>query len=145
VDQRRTYYNTKLQLRQLESLLSRLPRLDAPLRRPSPRSKPSRARQLEDEQVQKLIAEYEAGATVYQLGRRFGISRQTVSRHLHRHGVTMRMQGLSPEQIEEAVRLYEAGWSLARIGKQLNVDAGTVHARLRERGVRMRDAQGRER
>jgi DNA invertase Pin-like site-specific DNA recombinase len=96
-----------------------------------------------NEQVQKLIAEYQAGATVYQLGERFGISRQTVGKILKRQGVTMRMQGLTPEQIEEAVRLYEGGWSLARIGTKLKVDAGTVHARLRERGVRMRDTHGR--
>jgi DNA-binding transcriptional ArsR family regulator len=145
VDLRAAYYNTKQQVSKLEALLRRLPDPSAPLtprRRGSP---PRSAKQLENGQVQKLIAEYQGGATVYQLGRRFGISRQTVSRHLHRHGVSMRMQGLSLEQIDEAVRLYEASWSLARIGQHLSVDAGTVQARLRERGVRMRDARGRER
>jgi DNA-binding transcriptional ArsR family regulator len=95
--------------------------------------------------VQQLIEGYQAGATVYELGERVGIKRQTVSRHLHRSGVEMRMRGLSPEQIDEAVRLYEAGWSLFRIGERMNADTGTVRARLRERGVRMRDTHGRER
>jgi DNA-binding transcriptional ArsR family regulator len=143
VDLRAAYYNTKQQVSKLEALLRRLPNPSAPLPPRRRGSLPRSAKQLEDEQVQKLIAEYKAGATVYQLGRRFGISRQTVSRHLHRHGLSMRMQGLSPEQTEEAVRLYEAEWSLAQIGQHLSVDAGTVQARLREQGVRMRDAQGR--
>lgn len=139
------YYNPQAQLSALTALLRKLPKLDTPARPPSDRRTPRRARQLDEEQVRQLIREYMAGATVYELGERFGISRQTVSRHLHRHEVPMRMQGLSPEQIDEAVRLYEAGWSLARIGTRMGVDAGTVHARLREREVRMRDAQGRER
>jgi DNA-directed RNA polymerase specialized sigma24 family protein len=100
-------------------------------------------RRLDEEQTQKIIQEYVDGATVYELSRQFGISRQTVSKILHRSGVPIRMTGLSPEQINEGVWLYEAGESLARIGGRLSVDAGTVHDRLRERGVR--DAQGQER
>lgn len=139
------YYNPQVQLSALTVLLRKLPDRDAPVRSSPDRRTPQRARQLNDEQVQQLIQEYQAGATVYELGERFGISRQTVSRHLHRHEVPMRMRGLSPGQIDEAVGLYEAGWSLARIGARMGVDGGTVQARLRERGVRMRDAQGRER
>lgn len=36
-------------------------------------------RQLDDEQTQQLIADYQAGGTVYELGDRFGIDRRTVS------------------------------------------------------------------
>jgi DNA-binding CsgD family transcriptional regulator len=102
-------------------------------------------KRLTEEQVQQLIEEYKAGATVYELGDRFGINRKTVGKILKRHGVTMRMQGLSPSQIDEAARLYGEGISLARIAEKLDVTANTVHARLREREVRMRDTQGRER
>jgi DNA-directed RNA polymerase specialized sigma24 family protein len=80
----------------------------------------------------------EAGVSVYQLGRRFGIARQSVYRTLHRHGVPIRMRGLSDEQIEEAARLYEAGWKLAKIGKRMEVSSDTVRSRLRERGIVMR-------
>ncbi|MDQ1039933.1 Mn-dependent DtxR family transcriptional regulator [Streptomyces sp. V3I8] len=102
-------------------------------------------RKLDDDQVHALIAGYKAGATVYQLGDRFGISRQTVGKILKRHGVEMRMRGLSAKQINEAVRLYEAGQSLARIGERFGVDPTTVLNRLRERGIRTRDPQGRQR
>ncbi|MCW2939095.1 MAG: hypothetical protein JWN00_2080 [Actinomycetia bacterium] len=103
---------------------------------------PGRVRQLDDLRVQKLIAGYKAGATVYELGDQFGIDRKTVSKILHRHKVPMRMGGLSPEQVDEAVRLYEGGWSLAKVGKRLGVDAHTVRSRLLERGVGMRGTAG---
>ncbi|WP_026124255.1 helix-turn-helix domain-containing protein [Nocardiopsis baichengensis] len=86
-----------------------------------------------------MVAAYEAGATVYELGRRFGIARQTVSKILKRHGAQMRRTGLSLDQIDEAARLYEEGWSLARIGEKMEVSPDTVRLRLLERGVRMRD------
>jgi DNA-directed RNA polymerase specialized sigma24 family protein len=106
---------------------------------------PGTARQLEADQVQELIGGYEAGATVFDLGKQFSIDRRTVSAILRRHQVRMRRRGLSPEQIDEAARLYGQGWSLARIGEKLGVDPTTVHNRLRESGVRMRDAHGRTR
>jgi DNA invertase Pin-like site-specific DNA recombinase len=145
VDPAGAYSNIKLHVRQLESLKKQLPNLDAPVRRSPERPKPGRIRRLNEEQVQQLIEGYEAGATVYELGEQFDISRQTVGKILKRHGVRMRRRGLTAEQINEAVSLYEAGWSLARIGERFNVDSTTVWNRLRERGVRMRDTQGRER
>jgi hypothetical protein len=145
VELRGPYYNTKAQVSDLESLMRKLPAPTAGPR-PSPaRPKPRQVRQLDKEQVQQLAADYAAGATVYELGDRFGIDRKTVSAILKRHGVPMRRRGLLPEQVDEAVQLYQAGWSLARIGEHMNVDATTVLNRLRERGVRTRDTQGRQR
>lgn len=89
--------------------------------------------------------EYRAGATVYELGDRFGVERRTVNAILRRHAVRMRRQPLGPEQIDEAARLYVAGWSLAQIGEVLDVTARTVQVRLRERGLRMRDTHDRDR
>ena len=134
-----------LRVSELESLLSGLPDASKPLR-PARRGRvPGFARQLEGQQVRELIADYQAGATVYQLGDEFGIDRRTVSEILHRHDVPMRRRGLAPQQIDEAVQLYGEGWSLARIGERMDVDPTTVLTRLRERGVRMRDTHGRER
>jgi DNA invertase Pin-like site-specific DNA recombinase len=142
VDPKGRHYNTRRLVSKLEGLLKKLPSLTAPVR-PARRSRrPGTAKQLNEQQVERLIAGYLAGATVYELGEEFGIERRTVSQILHRHEVPMRRRGLSPEQIGEAVRLYEAGWSLARIGDRMGVDPTTVHNRLRERQVRMRDPQG---
>jgi DNA-directed RNA polymerase specialized sigma24 family protein len=90
---------------------------------------------LRPDQVEALVARYQAGDTVYELAARFHVNRKTVSRTLHHEGVSMRMKGLTAEQIVEAERLYRAGWPLSRIGQLMQVDTRTVHRRLKERGV----------
>jgi len=145
VDLRGTYYNTNTQVEALETLLRKLPDLTTPAPPSADHPKPERARQLDTDQVQELIAGYQAGATVYELGARFGIERRTVSNLLHRHDVQMRRRGLSPNQVDDAIRLYDSGWSLARIGDHLSVDSTTVLNRLRERDIPTRDTHGRPR
>jgi hypothetical protein len=144
VDIGRGYRNLKHQVSKLEALLAKLPDPSKPFYRASTGQIPGTARQLDARQAERLIAGYQAGATVYELGEQFGIERRTVSVILHREGVAIRGR-LTAEQIDEATRLYEVGWSLALIGHKLGTTANTVRARLLERGVRMRDAQGRER
>jgi hypothetical protein len=145
VDLRGAYSNTKDQVRALAELREKLPRLDTPELTPIKRDRPRRARQLCTDQIEQLIADYQSGATVYELGDRFGIERRTVSNILHRHGVPMRRRGLSPEQVDDAIHLYNLGWSLARVGQHLGVDHTTVLNKLRERGVPTRDTHGRPR
>ena len=139
------YYNSKQQVSELEALIEKLPDPSSPLQQQAKPPIPATAKQLKPDQVQELIAAYQAGRTVYELGTQFSIDRRTVSDILHRHHVPMRRRGLSSEQVDEAVHLYNDGWPLARIGRKLGVDPTTVRARLRDRGVRMRDTQGRER
>ncbi|TVT62481.1 hypothetical protein FNH05_00920 [Amycolatopsis rhizosphaerae] len=139
------YYNPKDQVRALEQLREKLPRINAPEPPSTKRDRPRRVRQLTDEQIQQLIAAYRSGATVYDLGEQFGIERRTVSNILHRREVPMRRRGLSPEQVDDAIHLYNLGWSLARVGRHLGVNHTTVLTRLRERGVPTRDSQGRPR
>jgi hypothetical protein len=138
-------YNTKSQAEALETLLRKLSDPTEPTPPPADRPKPRRARQLDADQVQELIAGYQAGATVYELGDRFGIERRTVSNILHRRGVPMRRRGLSSLQVDKAIHLYNFGWSLARVGDHLGVDHTTVLTKLRERGVPTRDSHGRPR
>jgi lambda repressor-like predicted transcriptional regulator len=139
------YYNTKPQVEALETLLRKLPDPTTPAPPAVDRPKPRRARQLDANQIQDLIAGYQAGATVYELGARFGIERRTVSNILHRHQVPMRRRSLSPEQVDAAIDLYTLGWSLARVGEHLGVDPSTILNRLRRHGVRTRDAHGQPR
>ncbi|MQA63863.1 MAG: hypothetical protein GEU86_20900 [Actinophytocola sp.] len=140
-----TYYNIKPQVEALENLLRKLPDRARPAPPPADRPKPRRARQLDADHIQELIAGYQAGATVYELGDRFGIERRTVSTVLRRHGVPMRRRSLSIDQVDTAIYLYTLGWSLARVGEHLGVDPTTVLNCLRRRGVRTRDAHGRPR
>jgi hypothetical protein len=145
VDLGGAYYNPKDQVRALEQLREKLPSFDSPERTPTKQDRPRRARQLGDDQIQELIAGYQSGSTVYELGDRFGIERRTVSSILHRHGVPMRRRGLSSDQVDDAIHLYNLGWSLARVGQHLDVDHTTVLNKLRERGVPTRDTHGRPR
>ena len=139
------YSNTKDQVRALEELRKKLSSLDTPEPPSIKHDRPRRVRQLRDAQVEQLIADYRSGATVYELGDRFGIERRTASNILHRHGVPMRRRGLSPEAVDDAIHLYNLGWSLARVGECLGVDHTTVLNKLRERGVPTRDTHGRPR
>jgi hypothetical protein len=145
VEVRGPYSNTKDQVKALEELREKLPSLDTPEPRSIKRDRPRRARQLGTDQVQKLIAGYQSGSTVYELGAQFGIERRTVSNILHRHGVPMRRRGLSRDQVDHAIHLYNLGWSLARVGDHLDVNHTTVLNKLRERGVPIRDTHGRPR
>jgi DNA-directed RNA polymerase specialized sigma24 family protein len=139
------YSNPKDQVKALEELREKLPSLDTLLPATAKRDRPRRARQLDAEQVQELIAGYRSGTTIYELGGQFGIERRTVSTILHRHGVPMRRRGLSPDQVDHAIHLYNLGWSLARIGDHLGVNHTTVLTKLRERGIPTRDSHGRQR
>ncbi|WP_230862672.1 hypothetical protein [Amycolatopsis camponoti] len=145
MDVRGPYSNIKGQLTALEELREKLPSLDTPEPPSMKRDRPGRARQLRADQVEQLIADYQSGATVYELGDRFGIERRTVSTILRRHGVPMRRRGLSPDQVDDAIHLYNLGWSLARIGIHMDVAADTVRKHLLEHGVAMRDTHGRPR
>ncbi|WP_412519271.1 helix-turn-helix domain-containing protein [Actinomadura madurae] len=139
VEVRRRYSNTKDQVR----ALGELPSLNTPEPTSTKPDRPRRARQLRADQVEQLIADYRAGATVYELGDRFGIERRTVSNILHRYGVPRRRHGLTPEQVDDAIHLYTLGWFLARVGDHLGVNHTTVLNKLRERGIPTCDTHGR--
>ncbi len=142
---REAYYNPKDQVKALEQLREKLPNLDTLVPGPASHDRPRRARRLAADQIQELIAAYQSGSTVYELGAQFGIERRTVSAILRRHDVPMRRRGLSPDQVDHAMHLYNLGWSLARVGDHLDVDHTTVLTKLRERGVPTRDSHGRPR
>lgn len=139
------YYNPKDQVKALEQLREKLPSLDTLLPAPADRDRPRRAQQLGADQIQELIAGYQSGSTVYELGVQFGIERRTVSNILHRHGVPMRRCGLSPDQVDHAIHLYNLGWSLIRVGDHLGVAHTTVLTALRSRNIPTRDSHGRPR
>lgn len=57
-------------------------------------------------QVDELVALYEAGATLVELGERFGVHRRTAAAHLVRRSVPIRRRGLDECHLAEAVELY---------------------------------------
>ncbi len=77
------------------------------------------ARRLGIEEVSALVEAYRAGATVYDLARRFRIHRSTVSIVLERNGVSRRSVLLDGERLLQAASLYGAGQTLAEVGQVL--------------------------
>ncbi len=102
-------------------------------------------RRLRSAEIERLVAGYLDGLTVYQLADQFPIHRATVSLLLERQGVPRRNRPLSPDQVKRARALYATGQSLVAVGGQLGCHASTIYSALRKVGVIMRDPQGRER
>lgn len=72
VDLGEGHYNRRRLVNKLEALLKTLPSRTIPPRPARRGRRPGTERQLDELQVEKLIAGYQAGATVYQLGEEFG-------------------------------------------------------------------------
>jgi hypothetical protein len=81
VDLGGAYYNPKPQLEALEKLIRKLPDPTAPAPPPTKQRKPGHIQHLQSDQVEKLIAGYQAGATVYELGAQFGIDPRQSAGH----------------------------------------------------------------
>jgi hypothetical protein len=139
-------YNTNAQVRDLEGLVERLPKPTSTSEQAiAPRKRPRTAKQLNAEQKAQLVAGYQEGAKLRELGRQFGIHPGTAGLILRRSGTEMRPKGLSPEQELEAERLYSSGLSLMRVGDRLGADGETARRTMISRDVRLRDSSGRPR
>lgn len=102
-----------------------------------------RVRVLTGDEVKELVECYRAGDSTYALSRRFGIRRETVSAHLHRHDIMRRANPvivLEPEQRARVVALYESGLSLKGVAKEVGVSERGVTRTLDEAGVERRSA-----
>jgi hypothetical protein len=97
-------------------------------------------RKLSPAEIDQLVADYQTGLCLTELGERYGLHRQTAKAHLERCGVTVRSElpALSEEQVAHAVRLYADGWGLNPVAAQLSVAPNTVKRALLARGVRLR-------
>ncbi len=90
------------------------------------------------EQVEELVAQYQAGDDIKTLAARWGLHQTTVGGHLRSAGVRPRRQGVPDEPLAEAVRLYGEGWSCQRLAERYGCDDATVRQALKVAGVRMR-------
>jgi DNA-binding CsgD family transcriptional regulator len=88
--------------------------------------------------VQRLVAEYEAGASMKELAMRWGLHRSTVAAQLRQADVLLRRQGVPETLLDEAIRLYNDGWSCQRLAERYACDAETVRQTLKRAGVRLR-------
>ena len=90
-----------------------------------------------------MAAEYESGATVYELATGFGCNRTTVPERLKKAGVAMRLKSPSIEVVDEMLNLYQSGMSLQKVGEHIGFSSGTVTNYLKERNIPTRGNHGR--
>lgn len=93
-------------------------------------------------QVDELVALYKAGATLVELGERFGVHRRTAAAHLVRRSVPIRRRGLDECDLAEAAELYAGGLSLMEVGLRFGVSQQAVRRALANVDVPIR-ASGR--
>ena len=124
-------------MRIIEKSDKRLPQVRVPLEQPN--------RKLQSAEVDELLALYESGLGLTELGALFGMHRQTVQAHLLRRGMGLRseLRVFSPEEVVELVRLYEAGSSSYQLAAKFDAQQSTVWRTLKAAGVVMRSHGGR--
>ena len=88
--------------------------------------------------VDELVALYQAGATLVELGERFSVHRRTVAAHLERRSVPIRRRGLNEARLAEAVELYAGGLTLMEVGLRVGVSQQAVRRALAAEGVTIR-------
>lgn len=90
----------------------------------------------------KIAEQYQAGRSMNELVRHYGVYRRTILHALKGARVPIRYYGLSLDRVAEAAELYRAGWSLARLGEKYGCSDKTVGRALREHGVEIRRRNG---
>jgi hypothetical protein len=65
-------------------------------------------------EVDEAMADYRAGATIRELGSRFGVDRHAVARALKARGVQLRRTRMTTAEVQEAAKLYAQDLSLVQ-------------------------------
>lgn len=90
------------------------------------------------EDATRLVHEYESGATVVQLAKKYGIHRATVRAHLARAGVAPRDRVPVDPHVDEYLRLYGEGVGMPTIATRFGTTPSKVRTQLVRRGVELR-------
>lgn len=99
-------------------------------------------RRLSPQQIQELVARYNAGEDTPALSRAYGISRGGLRKLLIAQGVSFRKQPMTSEDAERAVRLYERGLAIDQVVEQVGYSFSTVRRMLHANGVAVRERGG---
>jgi transposase-like protein len=100
-----------------------------------------RARRIQAaDDVDELRRRYEAGATLVELGRHYGVSNVTILYRMRKAGIPRRPAGASQKdlpkpQADELRRLYGAGATLAELARHYGVSESTVFRRMQRADI----------
>jgi hypothetical protein len=90
---------------------------------------------LSDEDVEQLVADYQAGRTGRQLAEAYGLARSTVMELLHERGVEVRHPRVTAEETLQAVAWYHAGVQQVEIAARLGREKAVVWHLLKRAGA----------
>lgn len=95
---------------------------------------------LSDEDIEVLIADYQAGIRAEDLAQRFGVHKKTVYRYLRAANASKGQQWhkLTDQELEDARNHYEAGQSIEAIGEDIGAHPSTIRRHLILMGVEIR-------
>ena len=108
----------------------------------TPRRQRRHPRRLKATEVAAIGEQYQAGRSMNDLARQYGVHRHTILLALRRSDIPIRPCGLSPDRVAEAAELYRTGWSLARLGEKYGCADKAVGYALRQYGVEIRPRRG---
>jgi predicted transcriptional regulator len=92
-----------------------------------------------EEEIPALIAEYNNGMTVYELGAKYGCHRNTIAKVLKQYGVVVTINKIvSDSDLDNLISLYNSGLTTPQIAEQLGMSKSTVKQYLRNSGIKMR-------
>lgn len=93
-------------------------------------------------EIVEIGEQYQAGRSMNDLARQYGVYRKTVLHALELGNIPIRHRGLSTDRVAEAAEQYRAGWSLARLGAKYGCTDKAVSHALRQHGVEIRPRHG---
>lgn len=102
-------------------------------------------RRLSPQQIEELVARYNAGEDTPALSHAFGISRGGLRKLLLAEGVSFRKQPMTPQDAERAIRMYEGGATIKEVVAQIGYSFSTIRRMLHTNGVYVRERGGRKR
>jgi hypothetical protein len=106
------------------------------------RSVRSLRRRLSPQQIEELVARYNAGEDTPELSRAYGISRGGLRKLLLAQGVSFRKQPMTPEDAERAIQLYQGGLTIDQVVERVGYSFSTVRRMLHASGVVVRERGG---
>lgn len=78
------------------------------------------------DQLDAIVARYEAGETTTALAREYAISHSSILRLFSQRGVQTRARGLTPEKEREVLRLRAQGLIIRDVAKRVGCSYDTV-------------------
>lgn len=116
-----------------------LDRIDAgKVRRPSKNPRPTQRYRLTDrftpDELNQLVARYQAGEMSTALAKESGIAKSTFLRLLAEHGIDARSRGLTPAEEKEILRLRKQGMVIREITKRVGCSYDTARKFLLANG-----------